>query len=79
MLANKSRLLHSFGLYFFVTQYVCYFIYGRNQLGGEKAKNVEFLPFILWVFLAIYIFVALIKITFYFKKLKASHIMSWDS
>ena len=30
-------------------------LYGRNQSGCEKAKNVGFLPFILWVFLTIYI------------------------
>ena len=36
-------------------------------------------PFILWVFLTIYIFVALMKITMCFKKLGVSHIMSWDS
>ena len=54
-------------------------IYGRNQSGCEKAKHVEFLPFILWVFLTIYIFIALMKITMCFKQLEASHIMSWDS
>jgi hypothetical protein len=54
-------------------------IYGRNQSECEKAKNVEFLAFILWVFLTIYISVALMKITMCFKQLEASHIMSWDS
>ena len=54
-------------------------IYGRNQSGCEKAKNVGFLPFILLVFLTIYIVVALMKITMCFKQLEASHIMSWDS
>ena len=54
-------------------------IYGRNQSGCEKAKNLVFLPFILWVFLTIYIFVALMKITMCFKQLGASHNMSWDS
>ena len=54
-------------------------IYGRNQSGCKKAKHVEFLPFILWVFWTIYIFVALMKITMCFKQVEASHIMSWDS
>ena len=35
-------------------------IYGRNQSGCEKAKNVGFLPLFLWGFLTIYIFVDLI-------------------
>ena len=51
------------------------YIYGRNQSGS----NVAFLPFILCVFLTIYIFVALMKITMCFKQLEANHIMSWDS
>ena len=38
-------------------------IYGRNQLGCEKAKIVEYLSFILWVFLTVYIFVAWVRIT----------------
>ena len=54
-------------------------IYGRNQSGCEKAKYVGFLPFILWVFLNIYVFVDLIKITTFFKQLEANHIMSWKS
>ena len=45
----------------------------------EKAKNVGFLPFTLWIFLTIYNFVALMKITMCFKQLEASHIMSLDS
>ena len=53
--------------------------YGRKQSGCERAKNVGFLPFILWVFLTIYIFVALMKITMWLKQLEASHIMSYDS
>ena len=55
------------------------FTYGRNQSGCEKAKKMGFLPFDLWVFLTIYIFVALMKITRCFKQLEASHIMSLDS
>ena len=47
-------------------------------MGCEKANNVEFVPFILQVFLTINIFVALMKITMYFKQLETSHIMSWD-
>ena len=54
-------------------------IYGRNQSGCEKAKNLGFLPFLLWVFLTIYICVALTKITMRFKQLEVSHIMSLDS
>ena len=53
-------------------------IYGRNQSGCEKAKKLRFLPFILWVSLTIYIFVALMKISMCLKQLEASHIMSWD-
>ena len=53
--------------------------YGRNQSGCEKAKNLGFLPFILWVFLTIYIWIALMKITMCFYCLEASHIMSWNS
>ena len=45
----------------------------------KKTKNLEFLPYILWVFVTIYIFVALRKITMRFKQLEASHIMSLDS
>ena len=54
-------------------------IYGRNQSGCEKAKNAGFLPFILWIFMTVYIFVALMKITICCKQLEAIHIMSWDS
>ena len=54
-------------------------LYRRNQSGCQKAKKVAFLPFILWVFLTIYIFVALMKITMCLKQLEVSHIMSWDS
>ena len=80
MLAKKIQDYYTDLFYiFFVTQHVYYFIYGRNQLGCENSKNVGFLPFILWVFLTIHIFVALMKITFCFKQLEASHIMSWDS
>ena len=42
------------------------------QSGCEKAKNVGFLSFILWVFFTIYIFDALMKITMCFKQLEAS-------
>jgi len=38
-----------------------------------------FLPSILLVFLTIYIFFALMKITMCFKHLEASHIMSCDT
>ena len=57
--------------------YVC--IYERNQSGCEKAKNLGFLPYILWVFLTIYISTALMKITMCFNYLEASHIMSRNS
>ena len=53
-------------------------IHRRNHSGCEKAKNVGFLPFILWVFLTIYICVALMKINMCFKQLEANHIMSCD-
>ena len=53
-------------------------IYERNQSGCEKAKNMGFLPFFLWVFLTFYFFVALMKITMCFRQLEANHIMSWD-
>ena len=49
-------------------------VYGRNQSGCEKAKNVGFLPFILWIFITIYICVALMKLTMCFKELEA-HIL----
>ena len=55
------------------------YIYGRNQSGCEKAKNLGFLTFILWVFLTIYIWIALMKITKCFNYLEANHIMSWNS
>ena len=42
----------------------------------KRQKNVGFLPFKLWLFLTIYIFVALMQITICFKQLEASHIMS---
>ena len=54
------------------------YIYGRNESGCEKAKNVGFYPCILWVFMTIYTFVALMKINMCFRQLKARHIMSWD-
>jgi hypothetical protein len=38
------------------------YIYGSNHSECEQAKNVGFLPFILWVILTIYIFVALMKL-----------------
>ena len=41
----------------------------------KRLKNVEFLLFILWIFLTIYICVALMKITMCFKQLEASHIL----
>ena len=50
--------------------------YGRNQSGCKNAKKMGFLPSFLWVFLSIYIFVALMNITMCFKKLEASYIMS---
>ena len=46
----------------------CTFPYGRNQSGCEKAKNVGFLPFILLVFLNIYICVGLMKVNMCFKQ-----------
>ena len=55
------------------------YIYGRNQSGCENAKNVGFLTIILWVFLTIYIFDALMEITMCLKQLEVSHIMAWDS
>ena len=59
--------------------YIYVLVYGRNQSGCEKSKNVGFLLFIHWAFLTIYIFVALMKITMCFYQLEASHFMSWDS
>ena len=50
-----------------------------NQSGCKKAKTVEFLLFMLWVFLTIYICVALMKITTFFRQLEASYILSCDS
>ena len=35
--------------------HVCMYVYGRNQSGCEKAKSLGFIPFILLVFLTIYI------------------------
>ena len=54
---------------------ICWFniVYGRNQSGCEKVKNGGFLPFILCVFLTIYICVALMKLTMCFKQLEASY------
>ena len=52
---------------------------GISQDVKRLKKKVEFLPFILWVFLTIYTFVALMAITMCFKKLEAGHIMSCDS
>ena len=34
---------------FFLCLYLSICVYGRNQSGCEKAKNMGFLPFILWV------------------------------
>ena len=48
-------------------------IYGRNQSGCKKAKKVGLLPFVLWLFLTIFIFVDLMKITMCFKQLEASN------
>ena len=48
-------------------------LYGRNQSGW--GKNVGLLPFILFSFFTIYIFVALMKISMHFKQLEASYIM----
>ena len=54
-------------------------IYGRNQSGCEKVKNVGFLASILWVFLTIYVGFALLKINMCFKHIEVSHTMSFDS
>ena len=53
-------------------------------MGGisQDVKRLEMwdlLSFILWVFLTIYIFDALMKINMCFNQLEAGHIMSWDS
>ena len=45
----------------------------------KRQKIWDFFPFILWVFMTIYISIALMKITMCFKELEASHNMSWDS
>ena len=50
-------------------------LFGSNQSGYEKAKDLGFLPFILWIFLTIYNLFALMKITICFKQLEVSHIM----
>ena len=60
----------------YVSQLIYLYLYGRNQSGCEKAKNLVFLPFILWVFLTNYISFALMKFTKCFKQLEVSHIMS---
>ena len=52
---------------------------GGISQDAKRLKMWDFLPFILWAFLTIYIFVVLIKITMCLKQLEASHIMSWDS
>ena len=56
----------------------------KAYMGGisqyvKTLKNMGFLHTLLWVFLTIYLVVALIKIIMYFKQLKASYIMSCDS
>ena len=51
----------------------------RTSQNVKKAKKVGFLPSILWVFLTIYIFFALMKSSMFLKHLEASHIMSCDS
>ena len=56
----------------------------KHHMGGtshdvKRLKKMGFLPSLFWVFLTIYIFVALMKITMCFKQLEASHIMSCDS
>ena len=58
--------------------------FSAHYMGGfsqdvKRQKKMGFLLFILWVFLTIYIFVALMKLIMCFKHLEASHIMSWDS
>ena len=53
--------------------------YERKKSGCEKAKKVGFLPLILWVFLTIYIIVALIEILMCLKQIEASQIISCDS
>ena len=45
----------------------------------KRLKKVGFLLSIRWVFLTIYIIVALMKISICFKQLESSHIMSCDS
>ena len=46
----------SFVTYLVYPQFIYIYIYGRNQSGCEKTEDVGFLPFILSVFLTIYIF-----------------------
>ena len=66
---NKKKITSDRSLY----------IYGRNQLGCEKAEKVGCLPSIHFFFFTIYIFVDLMKITMCFNQLEASHIISCDS
>ena len=56
-----------------------YIYMGGTSQDVKRLKKVGFLPSILLVFLTIYIFVALMKISMCFKQLEVSHIMSYDS
>ena len=47
--------------YIFVYTFLCcrpLYIYGKNQAGKEKANKSEFLPFMYWIVLTIYRFLA---------------------
>ena len=75
-------------MFFNVAYHTCIKEYFKNTFylahinipqGKKRQKKWDFLPFILWVFLIIFIFVTLMMITMGFKQLEASHIMSWDS
>ena len=56
-----------------------FFVYGRNRSECEKAKKVGFLASILWVFLTIYIILALLKINMCLRHKEATYIMSFES
>ena len=57
-----------------MSMHVCMYVYmGGISQDVKTIKKVRFLPSLLWVFLTIYICVALMKITMRFKQLEASH------
>ena len=78
-ICNTQNLIILVGTFLLQKKKTDSFIHGRDQSGCEKVKNLGFLPLNLWVFLTIYIFVALMTTTMCFKQLEASHMMSLDS